>query len=184
MESRSGSSALQRTCCIPAGLIRTAPDIWVPLARPPQEWSIRDFHYLRVIGRLRDGVTLHAAAAEMGSLQHGIVAHLGQKDGTDVRLVSLKREMTGDVETPLLVLLGAVFCLLLIGCVNVANLLLARGSARQREFAIRMALGAGRQRLLRQLCAEGVLLALAGSTFMSDTIVGRACPRSWASSAM
>ena len=146
----------------PAGLIRTAPDIWVPLARPPQEWSIRDFHYLRVIGRLRDGVTLQAAAVAMNALQRNITQTSQKDGGSRVTLVSLQREMTGDVRTPLLVLLGAVFCLLLIGCVNVANLLLARGSARQREFAIRIALGAGRRRILRQLCAEGVLLAFVG----------------------
>jgi putative ABC transport system permease protein len=146
----------------PSELIRAAPDIWVPLARPPQEWLIRDFRYLRVVGRLRPGVTFDAAAVEMSALQRSIAMQLRQKDGADVRVVSLQREMTGDVETPLLVLLGAVFCLLLIGCVNVANLLLARGSARQREFAIRMALGAGRERVLRQLCVEGLLLALAG----------------------
>ncbi|HEX6465581.1 MAG TPA: ABC transporter permease, partial [Vicinamibacterales bacterium] len=146
----------------PAGLIRTAPDIWVPLARPPQEWSIRDFHYLRVIGRLRDGVTLEAASVAMNTLQRNITQGSQTSGDSRVTLVSLQREMTGDVRTPLLVLLGAVFCLLLIGCVNVANLLLARGSARQREFAIRIALGAGRRRVVRQLCAESILLAFIG----------------------
>jgi len=145
----------------PAGLIRTSPEIWVPLSRPAEEWTVRGFHYLRVIGRLRDGVTLPAAASEIDAIQKRIA----QQD-TDafaaVRLVRLASDMVGDVQTPLLVIFAAVFFVLLIACVNVANLILARSSARQREFAIRLALGAGRARLVRQLSTESLLLGVFG----------------------
>ncbi len=145
----------------PAGLIRTPPEIWVPLARPPKEWTIRDFHYLRVVGRLRAGVSLPAAAAEMKALQSRLSESNPAMDG-EVQLNSLQSEMVGDVETPLLVLFGAVAFVLLIACVNVANLMLSRGSARQREFAIRFALGAGRNRIVRQLCTESLVLSVLG----------------------
>ena len=146
----------------PSGLIRTPPEIWVPLARPPKEWTIRDFHYLRVIGRLRDGVSLPAASAEMNAIERGISEQYSGMDGAEVQLNSLQHEMVGDVEAPLVVLFGAVVFVLLIACVNVANLMLARGSARQREFAIRFALGAGRGRIVRQLCTESLVLAVFG----------------------
>jgi putative ABC transport system permease protein len=145
----------------PSGLIRTPPEIWVPLARPAQEWTVRGFHYLRVVGRLRDGITLPAAASEMAAIQTGIAAE--DKDAfLGVRAVNLANDVVGDVKTPLLVIFAAVSFVLLIACVNVANLILARSSARQREFAVRLALGAGRARVIRQLSTESLLLGILG----------------------
>jgi len=147
----------------PSGLIRTPPEIWLPLSRPPQEWTVRGFHYLRVIGRLRDGVTLPAAASEITAIQNHIAAeNPGEAPFASVRAVRLANEISGDVRTPLLVIFAAVFFVLLIACVNVANLVLARSSARQREFAVRLALGAGRARLVRQLSTETLLLGVLG----------------------
>jgi putative ABC transport system permease protein len=145
----------------PSGLIRTPPEIWVPLARPAQEWTVRGFHYLRVVGRLRDGITLPAAASEMAAIQTSIAAK--DKDAFPaIRVVNLANEVVGDVKTPLLVIFAAVSFVLLIACVNVANLILARSSARQREFAVRLALGAGRARVIRQLSTESLLLGILG----------------------
>jgi len=145
----------------PAGLIRTPPEIWVPLARPAQEWTVRGFHYFRVVGRLRDGITLPAAASEMAAIQTSIAAK--DKDAfAAIRVVNLANDLVGDVKTPLLVIFAAVSFVLLIACVNVANLILARSSARQREFAVRLALGAGRARVIRQLSTESLLLGILG----------------------
>jgi predicted permease len=146
----------------PAGLIRTPPDVWVPLARPPQEWSVRGFHYLRVVGRLRAGVTLRAAADEVTAIQKRIAEQNPADAFSSVRTVGLANDIAGDVRTPLLVVFAAVSLVLLIACVNVANLILARSSARQREFAVRLALGAGRWRVMRQLITETLLLAILG----------------------
>jgi putative ABC transport system permease protein len=147
----------------PSGLIRTPPELWVPLARPPEEWAVRGFHYLRVIGRLREGVPLAAAGSEMSAIQKRIAAQ-NPEDAPfgAVRVATLANEISGDVRTPLLVVFAAVFFVLLIACVNVANLILARSSARQREFAVRLALGAGRARLIRQLSTESLLLGMLG----------------------
>ena len=146
----------------PAGLIRTPPEVWVPLARPPREWSVRGFHYLRVVGRLRDGVTLPATVGEMTAIQKRIAEENPGETSAAIRVVGLANDITGDVRAPLLAILAAVFFVLLIACVNVANLILARSSARQREFAVRLALGAGRWRVMRQLMTESLLLGLLG----------------------
>ncbi len=146
----------------PSGLIRTPPEIWVPMARPPQEWTVHGFHYFRVVGRLRDGVTLAAASSEVDAIQKRIADRNPGEAFAAARAVHLANEITGDVKTPLLVIFAAVLFVLLIACVNVANLILARGSARQREFAVRLALGAGRWRVMRQLITESLLLGMVG----------------------
>ena len=112
---------------------------------------------------MRPGITLEQVRAEMDSLGDRLErADPGLNHGWRPQVVSLREELVGPVEQPLQVLLGAVGFLLLMACVNVANLLLARGNARRREIALRMAMGAGRGRIAGQLLAESLVLSLAG----------------------
>jgi len=115
------------------------------------------------VGRLNPGVTLEDARADMQRVSHQLaISYPAMNSSVKANLVPLKDVLVGDMRLALLVLQGAVLFVLLIACVNVANLLLARSTSREREFAIRLAVGAGKIRIVRQLLTESVLLALVG----------------------
>jgi predicted permease len=140
-------------------------DVFVPLGEYKDPlFQERDVHEgMRALGRLKPGVTLAAAQADMDQIaNHLALAYPDADKGAGISLVPLKKDIVGDVQPFLWVLLGAVGFVLLIACVNVANLQLARATTRAREFAIRSALGASQSRVIRQLLTESVLLGLAG----------------------
>jgi predicted permease len=141
--------------------------IWIPLhidSRQPEKYWGGD--YMPMIGRLRPGATIAQAAAEARSLQPQLRTlfpwPMPPTWNADVTAVNLQKGMVSDERARMLILLGAVALVLLIACANVANLMLSRAATREREFAIRSVLGAGRQRMIRQLLTESSLIAFIG----------------------
>ncbi len=139
------------------------PDIWVPLAFPAD--AARDYNYLRAVARLKRGVSVEQAQTEMSA----IAGHIAEQypvvkkgwSATVDRYVD--RLVVGQLRLSLIVLMSAVVAVLLIGCANLANLLMARATLRSREIALRLALGAGRVRVIRMLLTESLLLAIGGA---------------------
>ncbi|HEY1906322.1 MAG TPA: ADOP family duplicated permease, partial [Myxococcaceae bacterium] len=137
--------------------------LWVPLALTPEQRSNHDEHYMQAFATLRPGASLATAGREMDRISTELVQE-HPRDSTDwtARVTPGGRYLVGDSARQLWVLLGAVLGVLVIACLNVGNLLLARGAARTRELAVRAALGAARFRIARQLLTESLVLALVG----------------------
>ena len=148
-------------------------DFWWPVTLRPQD--NRGSHYLNAVGRLKPGVQPVQASADLNVIAERLARQFPDTNGAfHIALEALRETMVGRARTTLLVVFGAVFLELLIACVNVANLLLARSSAREREMAVRTAVGAGRWQIVRQLMTESLLLATISSAAgiaMAQTVV-------------
>jgi len=140
---------------------RATPDLWSPIAEPIELYQGR--HFLIVVGRLKADVTLTQAQADLSTIAAALEQELPQFNlGHRVSVTSLQAHLVREARTSLFLLLGAVGCLLLVGCSNVAGLLLARGIARRREVALELALGATQARIARQLLLESLTMSVAG----------------------
>jgi len=147
-----------------------APEIWEPIQLGPPDPRRRGSHYLYLVGRLKPGVSMQVAQSEIDRHVRQSQAELTSANGHPfspdqhpIVMYPLQEEVVRSIRPALLTLMGAVGFVLLIACVNVANLLLARAEARQREIAIRKALGAGLGQLIRQFTIEGLLLSITGA---------------------
>ena len=152
----------------PRRIARSAPDVWQPLDLRHPSLQNRGLHVIQLTGRLADGYTLEQAQAEMRAMNEAFAERFPEerrlRDGSvwTTPLLSLRDAEVGGVRTTLVMLLGAVGLLLMLACVNVANLLLARGADRTREVALRGALGATRRNIFAQLTTESLILSIAG----------------------
>jgi putative ABC transport system permease protein len=163
------SSAYTVVGVLPAGF-QFAPlgdaELFVPLDPPAEIRGRRFMHFVRVVGRLKDGVTLQQAQSDMNAVGAGIAqADPNGHANLTLKLVSLHDQIVGNVRPILLVLLVAVAFVLLIACANVANLFLVHSASRQKEMAVRVALGASRSQLASQLLIESLLLSVVGGLF-------------------
>jgi putative ABC transport system permease protein len=138
-------------------------ELWTPISfAPGDNFDTRNNHFVNLVGRLKPGVTLQQAQSEVSAIADRMAEQEKGNEGLGALLVPVREQFTGDVRLAVLVLLGAVAFVLLVACVNVANLLLARAAGREKELAIRASLGASRGRLIRQLMLESLPLGLLG----------------------
>ena len=145
-------------------------ELWLPIDATAPRASERFNHWLNVVARLKPGATAATARADLSAVMRRLGAEYPETNaGRDVAVVPLREEIVGAVRPTLLVLFGAVGCVLLVACVNVAGLMLARSAARGREIAVRSALGADRSRIVRQLLVESALLAIVGGVLGAAT---------------
>jgi putative ABC transport system permease protein len=139
------------------------PEVWVPFAMSPEERTVRHTSNVQVFGRLKQGVPPDQVEAELTSIARRQEREAPQYKEWASAVIPLDEQMVSDVRQPLLLLLVAAGLVLLIACANVGNLLVARSAARQQEISMRVALGARRSRLVRQLLTESLILATAGN---------------------
>jgi putative ABC transport system permease protein len=140
-------------------------EVWQPLPMDNPGMNVRQAHFLAVIARMKPGIDVNSARSELDTIAGNIAAqNPNTNKGWALRVMPLTNFVVGGTQKALLLLLGAVIILLLIGCANVANLLMARAAGRRKEIAVRTALGAGRWRIARQLLTESLVLAVAGGT--------------------
>ena len=138
-------------------------DLWAPISfAPDNNMDSRNNHFVNLVGRLKPGVTIDQARADLNRLNAALESQYKENQGQLALTVPLQDQLVGNSRRTLLVLLAAVGFVLLVACANIANLLLARTAARERELAIRASLGAGRMRLMRQLVMEALPLGLIG----------------------
>ncbi len=138
-------------------------DYWIPFRMSAEEAARRNSHYLQVVARLKPGISVEKAQSAMDTIGQRLQTEYPKSNrGLGVSVIPALEQLTGSTGTALWILLGAAGFVLLIACANVANLLLAKAIGRQREIAVRQALGAGRARLIRQMMTESVLLSLLG----------------------
>ena len=141
-------------------------ELWTPIAFAPDDnMATRNNHFINLLGRLKPGVTREQAQTDVSAIARRMEEQVPGNKGLGALVVPMQEQITGDSRKALLLLLGAVAFVLLVACVNVANLLLARTSARERELAIRASLGASRARIVRQVIIECLPLGLIGGLF-------------------